>query len=155
MEQGLTKPDEETLVRLMRLEDLPAVMEIDWQSLPTPWSEAVWCEELWSPFSLYLVLVEGGAVSGHIGVKRVADEVQVMTLAVCPGRRGRGFARVLIEAALAACPGAHRVYLEVRPSNLAARVLYRSLDFVQTGVGPGYYRDEDALLLTLDLDTSR
>ncbi len=151
----MTKSDEETLVRPMRLEDLPAVMEIDRQSLPIPWSKAVWREELQSSFSLYLVLVEGSAVSGHIGVKRVADEVHVMTLAVRPGRRRRGFARALIEAALAACPGVHRVYLEVRPSNLAARVLYGSLDFVQTGVRPGYYGDEDALLLTLDLDTLR
>ncbi len=151
----MTKPDEEALVRPMHLEDLPAVMEIDRQSLPTPWSKAVWREELQSSFSLYLVLVEGGAVSGHIGVKHVADEVHVMTLAVRPGRRRRGLARALIRVALAACPGARRVYLEVRPSNLAARMLYGSLDFVQTGVRPGYYGDEDALLLTLDLDTLR
>jgi ribosomal-protein-alanine N-acetyltransferase len=139
----------------MRLEDLPVVMEIDLQSLPTPWSKAVWREELQSPFSLYLVLVEGSAVSGHIGIKRVADEVHVVTLAVRLGRRRRGFARALIEAALAVCPGARWAYLEVRPSNLAARVLYGSLGFVQTGVRPGYYGDEDALLLTLDLDTLR
>ena len=139
-------------MRPMRLADLPAVMETDRQSLPTPWSEAVWREELRSPFSLYLVLVEGGAVSGHLGVKRTADEVHVMTLAVRPDRRRRGFARALIEAALTAHPRARRVYLEVRPSNPVARALYDSLGFVRTGVRPGYYGDEDALLLTLKLD---
>ena len=139
-------------MRPMRLADLPAVMETDRQSLPTPWSEAIWREELRSPFSVYLVLAEGGAVSGHIGVKRAADEVHVMTLAVRPGRRRRGFARALIEAALAAHPRARRVYLEVRPSNPVARALYDSLGFVRTGVRPGYYGDEDALLLTLKLD---
>jgi ribosomal-protein-alanine N-acetyltransferase len=138
----------------MSLADLPAVMEIDRRSLPRPWGEAVWREELRSPFGLYLVLEEGGAVSGHIGVKHVADEAHVMTLAVRPDRRQRGFARALIEGALAdpASAGARRVHLEVRPSNLAARALYGSLGFVPSGVRPGYYGDEDALLLTLRLE---
>ena len=141
----------------MDLADLTTVMEIDRQSLPRPWSEAVWREELRSPFGLYLVLEEDDAVSGHIGVKLVADEAHVMTLAVRPERRRRGFARALIEAALInpASAGARRVHLEVRPSNLAARALYGSLGFVRTGVRPGYYGDEDALLLTLDLDALR
>ena len=145
----------EPLVRPMRLEDLPAVMEIDRQCLPAPWSEATWREELRSPFSLYLVLVEGDVVSGHIGGKLVADALHIMTIAVRPERRRKGFARALIKAVLAAQPSARRVYLEVRPSNLAARELYDSLGFVQTGVRPGYYGDEDALLLTLGLDAQR
>jgi ribosomal-protein-alanine N-acetyltransferase len=143
----------ELLLRPMRLEDLPAVMEIDHQSLPRPWNEAVWREELNSPFSLYLVLMEDDTISGHIGVKRIADEIHVMTLAVRPEQRRRGFARALLRAALAdpASAGARRVYLEVRPSNLGARALYSSLGFIRTGVRPGYYGDEDALLLTLEL----
>ena len=145
----------EPLVRPMRLEDLPAVMEIDRQCLPAPWSEATWREELRSPFSLYLILVEDDGVSGHIGVKLVDDEMHIMTIAVRPERWREGLARALIKAVLAAQPSARRVYLEVRPSNLAARELYDSLGFVQTGVRPGYYGDEDALLLTLDLDAQR
>ena len=153
MEQGLTEP----LLRPMCLADLPAVMEIDRQSLPRPWSKAVWHEELRSTFSLYLVLVEGNTVSGHIGVKRTADEMHVMTLAVRPDRRRRGFARALLEATFInpSSAGARRVYLEVRPSNLGARALYDSLGFIQTSVRPGYYGDEDALLLSLDLGAPR
>jgi len=144
----------EPLLRPMRLADLPAVMEIDRQSLPRPWSGAIWREELISPFGLYLILLEDGAVSGHIGIKRVADEAHIVTLAVRPQRRRRGLARTLIEVALAdpSLLSARRVYLEVRPSNLPARALYDSLGFVRTGLRPGYYGDEDALLLTLDLD---
>jgi ribosomal-protein-alanine N-acetyltransferase len=140
-------------VRTMRLEDLPTVMEVGRQCLPTPWSEVVWREELRSPFSLYLVLVEGGAVSGYIGVKLVADEMHIMTVAVHLEHRRKGFTRALIKTALATHhPPARRVYLEVRPSNLPARMLYESLGFIQTSVRPGYYDDEDALLLTLNLD---
>jgi ribosomal-protein-alanine N-acetyltransferase len=141
----------------MRLSDLPEVMETDRRSLPKPWSEEIWREELSSPFGLYMVLAEGGALSGHVGLKLIFDEVHVMTLAVRPERRRRGLGQALVEAALAdpASAGARRVYLEVRPSNLAARALYSSLGFTETGVRPRYYGDEDALLMTLDFAKSR
>ena len=149
----MKEPEPEPLLRRMSLSDLPEVMEISQQSLPKPWSAGVWREELSSAFSLYMVLEENGAVSGHIGVKLVYDEAHIMTLAVRPERRRRGFARTLVQAAIndPASAGVRRVYLEVRPSNLAARGLYRSLGFVETGVRPDYYGDEDALLMTLDL----
>src|SRR5215211_7011007 len=101
-------------------------MEIDCQCLPAPWSETILREELRSPFSLYLVLVERDVVSGHIGVRLVADAMNIMTVAVRPERRRKGFARALIKAVLAAQPRVRRVYLEVRPSNLTARALYDS-----------------------------
>ncbi len=153
----MTELEPEPLVRPMRLSDLPVVMEVDQRSLPKPWSEEIWRQELSSPFGLYLVLEEDGAVSGYIGLKLISDEAHVMTIAVRPEHRRRGFARTLVEAALAdpASAGAKRVYLEVRPSNVAARALYGSLGFAETGVRPRYYGDEDALLMTLDLMKSR
>ena len=137
----------------MRGADLPAVMEVARASLPQPWSEPVWREELASVFGLYLVLQLGNGVSGFVGVKRVADEAHVMTLAVPPASRRRGLGRALVKAALAdpALAGVRRVHLEVRPSNAAARALYASLGFGETGRRKNYYGDEDALLMTLDL----
>ena len=141
----------------MRLSDLPTVMETDRRSFPTPWSEEIWRQEITGPFGLYLVLEEGDNLSGHIGLKLISGEAHVVTLAVRPERRRRGFARALIEAALGdpVSAGARYLHLEVRPSNVAARVLYRSLGFDETGVRPRYYGDEDALLMTLDLIKSR
>ena len=144
---------DDALVRPMRAADLPAVMEVARASLPQPWSEPVWREELASVFAVYLVLQRGSDVSGFVGVKRVAEEAHVMTLAVPPGSRRRGLGRALVLAAFAdpALAGVRRVYLEVRPSNAAARALYDSLGFRETGRRKNYYGDEDALLMTLDL----
>lgn len=142
-------------VRRMELADLPEVMEIDAVSLPRPWSAAVWREELQSPFGLYLVLEKAGGVVAHAGVKHIAGELHVMTLAVHPGHRRRGCARTLVEAAISTHPEAMKVYLEVRPGNTAARALYESLGFEATGSRPRYYGDEDALLMTLDLRAHR
>ena len=141
-----------THLRPMEPPDLPAAMELDALCLPKPWSEAVWREELGSPFGLYLVLEEGGEIFGQIGVRHILDELHITTLAIRPERRRQGYARTLIEAALAAFPEARRVHLEVRPSNAAARALYEALGFARTGLRRRYYGDEDALLMTLDLE---
>jgi [ribosomal protein S18]-alanine N-acetyltransferase len=143
------------LLRPMETSDLPSAMEIDSLCIPRPWSEAVWREELESRFSLYLVLEAGGEIYGQIGVRRVSNELHITTLAVRPERRRQGHARTLIGAALAAFPEARRVHLEVRPSNAAARALYEALGFATTSLRRRYYGDEDALLMTLDLEENR
>ena len=58
-------------------------------------------------------------------------------------------------AALAAYPRATHVHLEVRPTNGVAISLYESLGFRTTGRRPRYYGDEDALLMTPNLDQNR
>lgn len=139
----------------MEVTDLPDVMDIDAASLSRPWSASVWREELESPFGFYLVLEEARRIVAQIGVKRIVDELHIMTLAVRPKCRRKGCARALVEAAISACPEAVKVYLEVRPGNTAARKLYEALGFEATGVRPRYYGDEDALLMTLDLRVRR
>jgi [ribosomal protein S18]-alanine N-acetyltransferase len=132
--------------------DLPSAMEIDAMSLPRPWSAAIWRGELDSPYGLYLVIEDSGEVFGHIGVRHVLGELHVTTIAVKPEYRRRGHARALINAALAAYPNASHVHLEVRPTNVEAIALYESLGFLETGRRPRYYGDEDAVLMTLNLD---
>jgi len=145
----------EAVLRRMRAADLPEVMEIDALCLPRPWSAAIWRGELESPHAFYLVVEEGGGISGHIGVRHVLGELHVTTIAVRPEHRRRGHARALASAALAAYPVARCVHLEVRPTNAAAITLYESLGFRATGRRPRYYGDEDALLMTLDLAEDR
>jgi ribosomal-protein-alanine N-acetyltransferase len=132
--------------------DLPSAMEIDALSLPRPWSAAIWRGELSSPYGLYLVIEDRGEVFGQIGVRHVLGELHITTIAVRPEYRRRGHARALIGAALAAFPDASRVHLEVRPTNAKAIALYESLGFRETGRRPCYYGDEDAVLMTLNLD---
>jgi len=127
-------------------------MEIDALSLPRPWSAAIWRGELSSPYGLYLVIEDRGEVFGQIGVRHVLGELHITTIAVRPEYRRRGHARALIGAALGAFPDASHVHLEVRPTNVEAIALYESLGFSETGRRPRYYGDEDAVLMTLNLD---
>jgi [ribosomal protein S18]-alanine N-acetyltransferase len=139
-------------LRRMEARDLPSAMEIDALSLPRPWSAAIWRGELSSPYGLYLVMEDRGEVFGQIGVRHVLGELHITTIAVRPEYRRRGHARALIGAALAAFPDASHVHLEVRPTNAEAIALYESLGFRETGRRPRYYGDEDAVLMTLNLD---
>lgn len=138
-------------LRPMREEDLPAVWEIDAESLARPWTRAIWHEELRSPFGSYLVAESGEEVVGYVGIKHAADELHVMNIAVRSEIRRRGLARRLLLTALSGHPEARKAYLEVRPSNTPARALYESLGFSVAGRRPRYYGDEDALMMSLDL----
>jgi [ribosomal protein S18]-alanine N-acetyltransferase len=142
-------------LRPMEASDLASAIEVDTLCLPRPWSEAIWREEIKSPFTLYLLLEEEDEILAQIGVRYLADELHVTTLAVRPEHRRRGYAHVLLEAALGAFPEARCVHLEVRPSNVPARSLYESLGFVTTGRRRRYYGDEDALLMTRYLPARR
>ena len=78
-----------------------------------------------------------------------------MTVAVDPGavrrRIGTRLMLALVDRAMAA--GARHLTLEVRISNDAALGLYRKLGFASVGLRPGYYQDEDALVMwAIDAD---
>ncbi len=149
----------EVLIRRMTPADLQAVLAIDRQSFPIPWSENTYRHELNNVRSTRLLVAEvkhrlRKRVVGYVGFWYVVDEAHISTLAVAPEFRGRGIGRRLLRAALdmAVQMGCRRATLEVRPSNEIAIGLYRSCGFQVVGRRPRYYRDnnEDALIMTLE-----
>ena len=91
-----------------------------------------------------------GTLLGYGGISLVADEAEIITVAVSPAHRRQGIARALMEHMLRLAEDASAsVYLEVRASNTPAIELYRSLGFAGTGVRKNYYTSprEDAVLM--------
>lgn len=81
------------------------------------------------------------------GIVRVAGgEAEVLTVAVDPDNRRRGYGRLLVEemARRAYRERAEALFLEVDESNRAAVMLYRQLGFVKVGERPRYYEHKDA-----------
>ena len=136
-----------------RLDDLPELLAIESASFIQPWSKGSFLSELRkTPPSLYLIRREPSAcILGYICFWPVADEIQMLNLAVHPDYRRQGLGRRLMTFLLgqAAEKGISKVLLEVRVSNLAAIALYRSLRFQILYRRPGYYEPdgEDALVL--------
>ena len=98
-----------------------------------------------------LVAEAEGALVGYAVVRIVADEAEVLNLAVRADQRRRGIARALLRAALAeaGAAGVRQVFLEVREGNAAARAFYEREGFHATGRRRAYYRKppEDAVVM--------
>ena len=116
----------------------------------------------WDAASLSALLASPGVFAveqpdGFILIRVVADEAEILTLAVRPAARRSGLGGRLVEAAVvrAAALGAERMFLEVAEDNVAARALYARAGFREAGRRRSYYARsdgsrEDALILALN-----
>jgi ribosomal-protein-alanine N-acetyltransferase len=96
----------------------------------------------------------GTAPIGFILSRLAAGEAEILSVAIAPNWRGRGFARPLLDLHLRrlAGLGVRAVFLEVDEHNAPANALYRRAGFHQVGRRQGYYDGEaTALVLRRDL----
>lgn len=143
---------EGSMIRRYRTDDADAVRRI----LEESPEAADWPTESLEETSrlhgtLVLVCENHGVVNGFIVARQIADEAEVLNLAVQRDQRRRGEGRALLEATLGVfkAAGVSSVYLEVRESNAAATMFYAKHGFRKTGKRNGYYRNpnEAAILL--------
>ncbi len=127
------------------------------ETFPAPWPAADFEKILSAPGAFGLVVAADGPCA-VLAAWTAADEAEILTLAVTPDARRRGFGRDLVNAAIAEAGrrGARGLFLEVAADNLAARALYDALGFRQTGRRRSYYHrpgapPQDALVLRLEL----
>ncbi len=139
------------IVRRFGSGDANAVREIFKESLQT----AAWTKDSYERLPewggpLALVSERGGEVTGFLMGREVAEEAEVLNLAVMPKYRRQGHGRALVSTAVEEMRsrGVQRVYLEVRESNLVAIAFYEEFGFAKTGRRQGYYREpEEAAVL--------
>ncbi|MGZ5852927.1 MAG: ribosomal protein S18-alanine N-acetyltransferase [Xanthobacteraceae bacterium] len=96
-------------------------------------------------------------LAGFVLSRMVADEAEILSIAVATNDRGRGVARQLLDWHLRrlAGVGCQTAFLEVDETNEPARRLYRRAGFREVGRRDSYYRDganaTAALVLRRDL----
>jgi ribosomal-protein-alanine N-acetyltransferase len=140
--------------------DLPAVMELEEVSFPSPWSIDTYRRELITRNGSYWVVrptVKTGPeippVLAYGGMWLLGDDAHITTIATHPEWRQRRIGEWLLikMADVARSHGVGALTLEVRIRNYPALALYEKLGFVAVGLRRGYYQDtgEDARLLTL------
>jgi ribosomal-protein-alanine N-acetyltransferase len=117
-------------------------------SFDRPWNAATLSDMLASPGTFAFVHDDGFVLA-----RAVADEAEILTLAVAPQARGKGLGRALLQAAIdkARGLGAKTMFLEVGVDNPHALALYAGLGFAKVGTRKAYYEGRDALLLRLPL----
>jgi len=131
------------------------IMEIERASFPFPWTLSAFKEEVGRTVSHIWLLILDDVCAGYICFWRVAGEIHLMNIAIHPESRGKGLGRILLAKMiqLGVSEGDDSAWLEVRPSNLKARLLYEELGFREMGRRPRYYREtnEDAIVMCLTL----
>jgi ribosomal-protein-alanine acetyltransferase len=104
-----------------------------------------------SPGGILLVCEAKTQVIGFVAARQAADEAEILNIAVHSDFRRKGVASALLLGALDAFrrSAIAQVFLELRESNLPARILYERHGFIRTGRRKSYYANptEDALCM--------
>ncbi|MFZ5746448.1 MAG: GNAT family N-acetyltransferase [Pseudomonadota bacterium] len=128
--------------------DLTSVNRIMQQGFDPRYGEA-WnsaqCLAMLALPGVWLTIARVDAMDAGFALARgVADEAELLLLAVLPGMRRRGIGGALLRSVIAEARarGARDLHLEMRAGNDAAQ-LYRREGFSKTGERPNYYRGRD------------
>jgi ribosomal-protein-alanine N-acetyltransferase len=136
----------------MKRRHLKAVVAIEQQAFPSPWSLSLYLSELaLASTRAYYVARSAGEVIGYAGLMLAVGEGHVTTIGVGPQWQHRGIGRLLLLtlATTARQRGAEGLTLEVRVSNTAAQRLYHEFGFAPAGIRKNYYPEvnEDAIVM--------
>jgi ribosomal-protein-alanine N-acetyltransferase len=143
-------------IRPMEASDASAVAMLEADSYPFPWSEGIFQDSVRVGY-LCSVMEFDSIVAGYSVLAVGAGESHLLNVCVRREFRHRGLGSRLLHHRFdqAREAGASVIFLETRPSNLAAVRLYQAHGFVQIGVRRGYYQAaigrEDALVMRLAL----
>ena len=143
--------------RRMADSDLAAVVELETAAYLFPWGPGIFRDCLRVGYTCRVVEM-GGELAGYGIMSMGAGEAHVLNICVRADLRGLGLGRRLMVWLLdeARAAGHGWAFLEVRPSNRPAILLYESLGFEPVGLRRGYYQAiggrEDAIVYRRDLD---
>lgn len=141
----------------MTASDIDAILEIEQKSFPKPWTRGMFESELRNHVSsAYTIKTSGGGkerIVAYIVYWMAHGEAHILNIAVDPAHRRQGLARTLLEVSLERMRVhlIYEVFLEVRVSNAAARGLYNAFGFKESYERKGYYGDEDAIVMRLEM----
>lgn len=149
-------PRLEVSYRRMRPTDLGVVADLEKSLYAFPWSLGNFRDSVNAGYDCW-VACHGDQVIGYAILMVALDEAHLLNIAVATGWQRRGIGRAFLDFILGVASDAkcEIVYLEVRPSNVAARQMYREAGFQQIAIRPSYYPAhggrEDALFLGITL----
>jgi ribosomal-protein-alanine N-acetyltransferase len=146
---------EDFAIRPLTAEDAGTLAELESRCVGSAhWGETAY-REISSSGIVGWVASREKTLLGFILVRAVADEMEILNLAVDPGERRKGIAARLLTQSIEDGKRAEvkRAYLEVRESNSAARAFYKSMKFEERWRRKNYYSQpvENALVLLLRL----
>lgn len=153
----LLQPAQEMALRPMLASDLDAVVLLEQQVYPHPWTRGNFADALVAGYHAQC-LHQGGDLCAYVVAMAGVEEAHLLNITVARHLQGQGYGHHLWQhlCAWAAQLGAQRVWLEVRRSNVAAQAIYKHWGFETVGERKNYYpagrgQREDAVVMGLTL----
>lgn len=119
----------------------------------SPWSAAGIASALTAAQTISLVIRVGPdrPMTGFLLARQVGEEAELLAMAIRQSEHRNGYGRILLTSLTERLKQAQSgvVFLEVAAANHPAIDFYRAHGFVISGRRPGYYRDQDALIMRL------
>ncbi len=125
--------------------DADAVLAIERAVQRFPWTRGNFADALDSGYLCRVDETGEGSIRGYAILMQAADEAELLNIGVAQAEQRKGLGSAMLAEMLnvACVRQLRRVFLEVRPSNVAAIALYRSAGFAEIGIRRDYYRNED------------
>lgn len=125
----------------------------EWQSTQSFWPAESIVRSLNQPDTLLWYAQNSNAAgwSGLVLMRLLGNDAELLYIHTAIQSRGLGIgAAMMRHVQKELSPKLQKIFLEVRPSNLAAQALYTSLGFRMSGRRKNYYKDgEDALIFEI------
>lgn len=138
-------------IRWMIRRDMNEVLEIESQSFEYPWSEEDFIRCLSERNCIGMVAEHDDRIAGFMIYEIQNTRLHLLNLAVHQSMRRAGVGRQMIDKLASKLVHRRRrqILLEVRETNLAAQMFFRSLDFRAISLLRDFYEDttEDAYLM--------
>jgi len=144
-------------LRPMSVGDLSQILVIDKKVYPYPWTESIFRDCLHVGYCCWVMEENKKIVAYGVLSIGAVGEAHILNVSVRPESQRRGLGESMLDYLLDLAREhlAKSVFLEVRPSNIAALNLYDKKGFNQVGVRNNYYPTkggrEDALILALEV----
>lgn len=134
------------------------LLELSEQAYPhgSPWNVSQFEQEWSLPYSHLWLAYDQQQVIGFLNIHVLADEAEVMNIAILPSYRGQKVAQTLFKYSLEFCQSVEvsRMFLEVRVTNWSAKHLYQKVGFNVIGTRKQYYAHptEDGEIMEIKLN---
>lgn len=124
--------------------DAEILADIHRDAFPNYWDSEAFTN-FFSVAGTMALIAEGPQPVGMIVCRLQFEEAEILTLAVRPGFRRKGIARLLLQEAMkrAVAFGSTKMFLDVEEGNIAAVQLYETHGFGQLRRRKQYYRQKD------------
>ncbi|QDP72642.1 ribosomal-protein-alanine N-acetyltransferase [Legionella israelensis] len=140
-------------IRPMKKEDIDAVYTIESSTQRAPWSRSILSDCLFVGYDCR-VLELNQNIAGYIICRYDLNQCHILNFCIAKSFQSKGYGKLLLNSVIDSLEhsGIDIAHLEVRPSNLVAINLYKSLGFEQFEIKKDYYSDdnnkkEDAIVL--------